>query len=1050
MRSSAVVLRPRTSPCLLCVLRAAAAAGEPTALRPSQRRLNRRVHSSANRENLAAPQERDDSQYDVHGRQQPQFQGFVTGRTASAAAAKWAIKKPQPAAPTTPSGSSLDTGVQSPPSLGASPIQTEDRPNGQWQTETHQRVPQMLRPAIPAQEPQSQYQTQYQTPPTTNNGQRWSSSQSTGSFYPAPQGDPMRELSEQELKDLRKSHTRRIESASTGYGGQNQFESTMPSGPNRWSLQQPQTQASSGASKWGVAPKKSVFADIPQSSASDIAAFTAPDFFQTRTQDRGANDPWNTNSSAQAGERSFLQSRTKPAFGSYGNQQVNRVDPIEEALEEARMIEEGILGTKKKKKKQRGWEEASSAGRSLGSEYEEPNVWGRKASAKERDKVKYGRQWVVDEEEEVEEAESKAARKERKRLEREQKAKEKLEQRQQYPPILIPEFVSISTLARMLKVKLEHFTYKMEELGFTDVNPDHVLNAEMAGLIAMEYKFEPIVDKSHERDLFALPIPEDKSALPSRPPVVTIMGHVDHGKTTILDWLRKSSIADQEHGGITQHIGAFSVTMPSGRVISFLDTPGHEAFLKMRERGANMTDIVILVVAGDDSIMPQTIEAIKHAKAAKVPMIVAINKCDKEDADPARVKKDLYENDIDIEDEGGDTQVVCVSGRTGLGMEDLEEAVILQADELDVRADNTGRMEGWIVETTTKTKGRVATVLVRRGTLRRGDIIVAGKAWARVRTLITENGVEIDEAPPGIPVEVDGWKENPDAGDEVLQAESEDKAKSVVDYRLFKAERQQLAIDIEAINEQRRLHHEKKEREARLKELKEKGEEGEDAELPPIEEAADKFKITEVPFIVKADVAGSVEAVAAQVLSVANDELRTKIIRSGVGPLTESDVAMAQSTGAYCLTFNVPQESEITALARFCNVKVIPHNLIYAILDDIKALMSEKLNPIILTNVVGEAEILQIFMYNVRKRIVRPVAGCRVTRGTVTKGSKVKIMRAGEVVYEGEIETLKNKKREVPSMNKDQECGMAFLKFEDFKEGDIVQCYTETIKKRSF
>ncbi|KAF3907117.1 hypothetical protein ABW21_db0203924 [Orbilia brochopaga] len=1064
---------------------------------------------------LQAPSSRSTRQEhedDGHARQPAQFQGFGASQTASAAAAKWAIKKPQPAAPPPPpppvqeaplqeapasqltqslypdapadtqsptiqaetsqgidslsnqtaatlneqiGNSPLDSGVQASPSLASSATQTGESPDPQWQspldtlngasvggTAQSQHL-NMSQTTIPLQGSQSQYQPPPQTTPTIHNSSSRSSNQTTDlPVYEAQQPqNSTRDLSEQELKNLRKRHTVAVENAPTFYA--------RTSSP----------QTSSGAAKWGVATKKSIFADIPHSSPSDIAAFTAPDFFQAQSRDR-VNDPWttksnsqdswNTRSSAQTTERSFMQYKSKPAHRSYDTQRTNRVDPIEEALEEARMIEEGILGPRKgKKKKQRGRDEEASASRVAGSEYEEPNVWGRKASARERDKVKYGRQWVVEDEEETEEVESKAARKERKRLEREQKAKEKLEQQQQYPPILIPEFVSISTLARMLKVKLEPFTYKLEELGFTELKPDHVLNAEMAGLIAMEYKMEPIVDKSHVRDLFALPVPEDKSSLPSRPPVVTIMGHVDHGKTTILDWLRKSSIVDQEHGGITQHIGAFSVTMPSGRVISFLDTPGHEAFLKMRERGANMTDIVILVVAGDDSIMPQTIEAIKHAQAAKVPMIVAINKCDKEDADPARVKEDLYRHEIDIEDEGGDTQVVCVSGKTGLGMEDLEEAVLLLADDLDVRAEKTGRMEGWIVETTTKTKGRVATVLVRRGTLRRGDIIVAGKAWARVRTLTTENGVEIDEAPPGTPVEVDGWKENPDAGDEVLQAESEDKAKSVVDYRLFKAERQQLAIDIEAINEQRRLHHEMREREALLKELKEKAEEGEDVELPPVEEEPEKFKILEVPFIVKADVAGSVEAVAAQVLSVANDEIRTKIIRSGVGPLTESDINMAQSTGAYCLTFNVQHEPDITALARFCSVKIIPHNVIYAILDDIKALMSEKLKPIIIKNVVGEAEILQIFDYNVRKRIFKPFAGCRVRNGTVTKGYKAKIVRAGEVVYDGEIESLKNKKREVVSMNKDQECGMGFLKFDDFKEGDIVQCYTETIKKRT-
>lgn len=573
----------------------------------------------------------------------------------------------------------------------------------------------------------------------------------------------------------------------------------------------------------------------------------------------------------------------------------------------------------------------------------------------------------------------------------------------------------------------------------------------MAGLISMEYGFEPIVDKSHERDLVALPVPADKSVLPPRPPVVTIMGHVDHGKTTILDWLRKSSIVDQEHGGITQHIGAFSVNMPSGRVITFLDTPGHEAFLKMRERGANMTDIVILVVAADDSIMPQTIEAIKHAKAAGVPIIVAVNKCDKEDADPERVKSDLAQYDIQIEEVGGDTQVVCVSGKTGLGMEDLEEAVLLQADDIDMRADTTSRMEGWVVETSTKAKGRVATVLVRRGTLRKGDVIVAGTTWARVRNMITDTGAELEEALPGTPVEVDGWKDQPDAGDEILQAVTEDKAKSVIEYRLFKKERLQLAKDIEAINETRRLHHEKKEREARVKALQEQGMDAEEAaaQVPEIKED-DKFKVIEVPFIIKADVAGSVEAVEAQVLSVANEEARTMVIRTGVGPLTESDIRMAESTGAYCLSFNVSNDPDIMALARFSNVKTIHHTVIYAILDDIKSLMSEKLKPTIVKTVVGEAEILQVFPYNVKKKIMRPFAGCKIYRGTITKGYKAKIMRNGETIYDGTLESLKNIKKDVKEMTQGSECGMGFLEFDDFQEGDIVHCYTEIKKKKVF
>ncbi|EWC45552.1 hypothetical protein DRE_05410 [Drechslerella stenobrocha 248] len=1063
----------------------AAERGEPSTIRPLPRRLYRRVHSSANRENQAAGSE---PQTDAHQQPPPPFQGFSTGRTASLAAAKWAIQKPQPIVqqppppppvqqpqlnPMMPGLGSLDPtfGVHPPtPATPPTPIdrvshlqthkplaaaggyseaalQTQERPTATraiWgrPEQTTSTIPQPLTSppihlASTAQTEPRRYDSatgsQTQSPTAVSRSQGSRDDNAWGrlpSYQTESSKDLTRDISDQELKNLRNQHMERLDNA------QPAPMATQNRTPDPKIAHKPNQGLKTA--KWGVnTQRKSVFADMPRPVASAVEAQNEHEEF----------DPWATGPPKKAAARwgatelgeevRFREYQKGTGSSTWDERKKGRGDPTGGALEED-------YGSKKSKKKQRARGAATQS-------YEDPNdnVWNRKASARERDKAKHSRRWAVDEEEEMENVESKAARKERKKLEREQKAKEKLEQQRQCPPIMIPEFVSVSTLARLCKVKLEMFAWKMEELGFTETNPDHVLNAEMAGLIAMEYGFEPVIDKSYERDLAALPVPENKSALPSRPPIVTIMGHVDHGKTTILDWLRKSSIVDQEHGGITQHIGAFSVTMPSGRNITFLDTPGHEAFLKMRERGANVTDIVILVVAADDSIMPQTIEAIKHARAAKVPIIVAINKCDLEDAYPDIVKADLGKNGLEIEDEGGDTQVVCVSGKTGLGMEDLEEAVLLQADDLDVRAENTGRVEGWIVETTIKAKGRVATVLVRRGTLRKGDVIVAGKAWAKIKTLVTENGVEIEEAPPGTPVEVDGWRNNPDAGDEALQADSEDKAKSVVDYRLFKAERQQLAIDIEAINEQRRLHHEKKEREARLKELQEKGEEEAAAELAPVEDG-NKFKITEVPFIVKADVAGSVEAVSAQVLSVANDELRTKIIRSGVGPLTSSDIAMAQSTGAYCLTFNVSQEADIMAMARFCNVKTIHHNVIYAVLEDLKSKMSEKLKPIILAKSVGEAEILEVFDYNVKKKIMRPFAGCRISRGVVTKGVKAKIVRDGETIYDGEIETLRNKKVDAQQMKAGQECGIGFLNYTDFKAGDIVQCYTETTKKRTF
>lgn len=354
---------------------------------------------------------------------------------------------------------------------------------------------------------------------------------------------------------------------------------------------------------------------------------------------------------------------------------------------------------------------------------------------------------------------SQEARRERKQRNKQRHAEKKL--LGPPTPIYLPEFIGVGNLAGALHIRLEDFTDKMQDLGFQDVSNDHILDAETAGLIASEFNYEPIKDQTENLDLVARPPAEDKSLFPLRPPVVTIMGHVDHGKTTLLDWLRKSSVAATEHGGITQHIGAFSVQMPSGRTITFLDTPGHAAFLDMRQRGANVTDIVILVVAADDSVKPQTIEAIKHAQAAQVPMIVAVNKVDKDDANVDRVKQDLARYGVEIEDYGGDTQVVCVSGKTGQGMETLEESAVALADVLDMRAELDGPAEGWVLEATKRKAGRVATILVRRGTLHKGDIVVAGTTWARVRALRNEAGVIVDSAGPGIPVEVDGWKDQP-------------------------------------------------------------------------------------------------------------------------------------------------------------------------------------------------------------------------------------------------------------------------------------------------
>ncbi|KAI2717592.1 hypothetical protein CBS147332_4472 [Penicillium roqueforti] len=599
-------------------------------------------------------------------------------------------------------------------------------------------------------------------------------------------------------------------------------------------------------------------------------------------------------------------------------------------------------------------------------------------------------------------------------------------------PLYLPEFISVSNLADVIGVRPAQFVQRMEEMGFEEITYRDVLDAETAGLVAAEFNYEAIFD-SGKADLHAAPELEDTSNLPTRPPVVTIMGHVDHGKTTILDWLRKSSVAASEHGGITQHIGAFSVTMPSGKAITFLDTPGHSAFLEMRRRGADVTDIVVLVVAADDSVKPQTIEAIKHATQAKVPVIVAISKIDKEGNNPDRVKADLSIHGVHVEDYGGDVQAIGVSGKTGQGMLELEEAIVALSEMLDHRASTVCNVEGWIIEASTKSYGRVASALIRRGTLRPGDIIVAGTAWARVRTLRNQAGVTISEATPGMPVEIDGWREQPGAGTELLQAPTEQKAKDVVDYRLERSDTQKMGVDMIAINEARRELVEKRRREREEEET-----------TQDVEPTGPKS----VNFILKGDVDGSVEAVLNSVAAVGTNEVFANIIRSGVGPVSEFDIEHAGSAKGKIISFNQAIDPNIMRMAEAENVEILDHNIIYKLIDDVKAILSEKLPPTVTMRVTGEAEIQQVFEITVKGREKTAIAGSRVRNGLINKTRKVRVLRGEEIVYDGAMVSLKNVKKDVIEMRKDTECGIAFENWTDFAPGDHVQCYEEISEKR--
>lgn len=570
-------------------------------------------------------------------------------------------------------------------------------------------------------------------------------------------------------------------------------------------------------------------------------------------------------------------------------------------------------------------------------------------------------------------------------------------------PVTIPQFISVANLASLLRVRAEEFVTKLEDLGFEEVQMDHILNAEHAGLIAQEYNFEPVV-QTEAMDLIAAPpvSAEEYATLPARPPVVTIMGHVDHGKTTILDYMRSTSVAASEFGGITQHIGAFSVPLASGKNITFLDTPGHSAFETMRARGANVTDIVVLVVAADDSVMPQTVEAIKHAHSAKVPIIVAINKIDLPAADIESVKLDLGRHGLEVEDYGGDIQAIPVSGVTGQGLSDLEEAIVTLSEMLDHRADPHASVEGWILEGSTKKSGKVATVLVRRGTLRVGDILVAGTTWARVRTLKNEGGIAIDEVGPGMPVEVDGWREQPIAGDEVLQAADEHQGQEVAETRFERLERTQMAKDMDAINEFRRAETERREAEKAAAAAAAAADAQDAATTAAADAAAKKSAGPDiVHFIVKGDVSGSVEAVLDSISPIGNADIGTRVLRHGVGSPSEFDVQHAADAKGHIINFNTSVPPHISQLAELKGVRIFDDNIIYRVVDNVKRLLEDRLPPRITHRVTGEVDIALVFEIGLGGKRKLKVAGCKVRNGLVVKGGKAKVVRKDKVVYEG-------------------------------------------------
>jgi translation initiation factor IF-2 len=581
--------------------------------------------------------------------------------------------------------------------------------------------------------------------------------------------------------------------------------------------------------------------------------------------------------------------------------------------------------------------------------------------------------------------------------------------------VIVPEAISIQELAnRMSERAVDVIRLLMKQGAMHKIND--VIDADTAQLIAEElgHSVKRVAASDVEEGLFDTV--DNSTDTEPRSPVVTVMGHVDHGKTSLLDALRHANVVSGEAGGITQHIGAYQVTSPeSGKKITFIDTPGHAAFTAMRARGAKVTDIVILVVAADDGVMPQTIEAINHAKAANVPIIVAINKIDKPDAKPERVRTELLQYNVQVESLGGDVVDVEVSAKNKTNLDKLLEMVALQAELLDLKTNEQRPAEGTVIEAKLdRGRGPVATVLVQRGTLKVGDIIVAGAEMGRVRALISDQGDTVQEAGPSVPVEVLGFNGPPEAGDRLAVVESEARARQVTSYRA----------------------HQKREKAASIVGMR-----------GSLEQMMSQLKTTgrkDFPLIVKADVQGSLEAILGSLEKLGTDEVAARILHAGVGGISESDVTLAEGFNAVILGFSVRANKEAAAAAKRNGIEIRYYNIIYDLVDDIKKAMSGLLAPTLRETMLGNAQILEIF--NISK--VGKVAGCRVTDGTVERGANVRLIRDNVVVHEGKLSTLKRFKDEVKEVQSGQECGMAFENYTDMRAGDVIECYrVETIQR---
>ncbi len=572
----------------------------------------------------------------------------------------------------------------------------------------------------------------------------------------------------------------------------------------------------------------------------------------------------------------------------------------------------------------------------------------------------------------------------------------------------LPPAIVVSELANRMAERVGAVVKSLMNNGMM-VTQNETIDADTAELIIEEFGHKVVrVSDADVEDVIKEDM-DDPKDLVTRPPVITIMGHVDHGKTSLLDAIRKAKVQSGEAGGITQHIGAYQVTTDKGQVLSFLDTPGHAAFTSMRSRGAQVTDIVVLVVAADDAVMPQTIEAINHAKAAKVPMIVAINKIDKYEANPDKVRTDLLQHEVIVEKMSGEVQDVEVSATTGQGLDELLEAISLQAELLELKANPNRAAVGAVIEAQLDVgRGPVATVLIQNGTLRQGDIFVVGEQFGKVRALINDQGERVKEAGPSVPVEVLGLNGTPAAGDVLNVTDTEAQAREIAEYRANAAKDKRAAAGAATTLEQLMAN------------------------------AKADADVSELPLLIKADVQGSAEAILQAMEKIGNDEVRVRVLHSGVGAITDTDVGLAEASNAPIIGFNVRANASARATANQKGVEIRYYSVIYDMVDDVKAAASGLLSNEIREHFIGYASIKEVF----KVTGVGKVAGCLVTEGKASRAAGVRLLRDDIVIHEGTLKTLKRFKDEVSEVPSGQECGMAFENYEDIRPGDVIEIFT--------